>query len=183
MKFRIFLGLLVLLMFGWSESFAYNAKVSVCFTPQQNCTAQIVSHIKKARHFIYMQGYSFTSSPIGRALVKAHERGVKVAVILDKSNFDCSHFSYVSYLLRHHVPIWNDFLPNIAHNKVMIFDERTVETGSFNYTKSAQYYNTENVVFITSKPVASAFLNNWYKRKRNAKPVLKDPCHKRYYRK
>lgn len=161
----------------------YPAQVSACFTPYQNCTHQLVQHINKAKQSIYMQGYSFTSGPIGRALVRAHKRGVNVQAILDKSNFDCSHFSYVSYLIRNHIPVWNDYAPNIAHNKVMIFDKSIVETGSFNFTKSAQYYNTENVMFINSKAIAKQYVNNWYHRMKVSKRVKTDPCKKRYYRK
>jgi phosphatidylserine/phosphatidylglycerophosphate/cardiolipin synthase-like enzyme len=32
-----------------------------------------------------VQAYSFTSAPIAKALVEAHQRGVRVEVLLDKS--------------------------------------------------------------------------------------------------
>ena len=35
--------------------------------------------------FVLVQAYSFTSAPIAKALVDAQRRGVKVQVILDKS--------------------------------------------------------------------------------------------------
>lgn len=154
----------------------YSATVSACFTPYQNCTARIVQHIRNAKKTIYVQAYSFTSWPIAHALVNANKRGIKVRVILDKSDLNCQQFSFAHYLLNHHIPLWDDFSPNIAHNKVMIFDNATVETGSFNFTKSAQYYNTENVLFINNNKLAKLYINNWYRRQQVAKIIKKYPC-------
>ena len=42
--------------------------------------------INPAKTSILVEAYSFTSTPIAKALVAAHKRGLKVEVILDKSN-------------------------------------------------------------------------------------------------
>ena len=136
----------------------------LCFSPQQNCIKMLVDTIKNTQHSLYVQAYSFTSYTIARALVHAAQHGVKVSVILDKSNFKPGQKSVASYLIRHHIPTWEDDQPNIAHNKVMIFDDNTVETGSFNYTYSAQHFNTENMLILTSKALAQQYLDNWHYR-------------------
>jgi len=59
---------------------------SVYFSPNGGCTEAIVKELDKAKTSILMQAYSFTSAPIAKALVNAHKRGVRVEVILDKSN-------------------------------------------------------------------------------------------------
>ena len=167
------IGLIFLLLSPalFSATFPAGTEYSVCFTPAQNCTKEIVTQINAAKKYINVQAYSFTSKPIARALVKAYVRGIKVKVILDKSNFTPGMRSQASYLLAHHIPIWNDYKLNIAHNKVMIFDGQTVETGSFNFTTSAQYYNAENVLIIHNKALADRYLANWFSRQAAAKPV------------
>jgi len=55
------------------------------FSPKGGCTDGAVAEIEKAQKEIEMQAYSFTSQPIAQALVAAHHRGVKVTVVLDKS--------------------------------------------------------------------------------------------------
>jgi phosphatidylserine/phosphatidylglycerophosphate/cardiolipin synthase-like enzyme len=169
-------GGLGLLALAWGGHFGPNTSYQVCFTPDQHCTRRIVALVNQAKKTIHVQGYSFTSSPIAHALYRAHKRGVKVSIILDSSDFDCAHFSYASFFIRHHMPIWEDKQLNIAHNKVMIVDGNTVETGSFNYTKSAQYYNAENVLLINDTRLAQSYLDNWQRRKKNSQPVGKDPC-------
>ena len=57
----------------------------VYFSPQGGCTEAIIKELDKAKTSILVHAYSFTSAPIGKALLNARKRGVKVAVILDKS--------------------------------------------------------------------------------------------------
>ena len=57
-----------------------------------------------------------------------------------------------------------DYIPTIAHNKVIIIDNKTVITGSFNFTRSAQKYNAENVLIIHDPKLAEKYTANWYKR-------------------
>jgi phospholipase D len=66
-------------------------EVSTCFTPPAGCGTVIASQISKAQDSIYVQAYGFTSGEISKALINAHTRGVKVRVLLDKSNIGAKH--------------------------------------------------------------------------------------------
>ena len=158
---------LVLLVFStpsMAAVFKRGTQYQVCFTPHQNCTAQIVSLINHAHKSIYVQAYTFTSHPIAKALVRAKRRGVAVKIIFDKSNFNSDFYSSSHYLIRHGIPAWEDDTLNIAHNKVIIVDGVIVETGSFNYTYSAQKHNAENVLIIHSQALAQKYISNWRRR-------------------
>lgn len=144
---------------------------SVCFTPGQNCEGKIITQIKRAKRTILVQAYSFTSKWIAKALVQAKKRGVSVKVILDKSQFNPKFYSVVGYLKQNGIPLWEDDQLNIAHNKIMIFDGQTVETGSFNYTVSAQKYNAENVLIIDNNKLAERYTKNWFKRQAASKKI------------
>jgi phosphatidylserine/phosphatidylglycerophosphate/cardiolipin synthase-like enzyme len=61
------------------------AAPSACFTPGGNCIDLIVTALGEAKSSLLVQAYSFTSAPIAKALLDAHRRGVRVEVILDKS--------------------------------------------------------------------------------------------------
>jgi phospholipase D len=139
-------------------------QIQACFSPGQNCTQILVDTINAAQHSIYVQAYSFTSYPIAKALVKASERGITVTIIVDKSDVDPSHYSVLPYLKQHNINLYVDDQVNIAHNKVMIFDENTLETGSFNFTRAAQRQNAENMLIIHNQALAEVYLNNWQKR-------------------
>src|SRR5438445_12580576 len=74
---------------GGSGTSASQAKApaswEVYFSPHGGCTEAVVKALEKAKTTVLVQAYSFTSAPIAKALVDAAKRGVKVDVILDKS--------------------------------------------------------------------------------------------------
>ena len=69
--------------------------------------------------------------------MNAHKRGVKIEVILDKSQ-GTQKYSSATFLYNQGIPVKIDAQHAIAHNKVMITDGETVITGSFNFTKAAE---------------------------------------------
>ena len=146
------------------ESCDNATQIQVCFSPDQNCTQMLIDTINGAQHSIYAQAYSFTSYPIAKALVAASERGVSISILVDKSDIDPTHFSVIPYLKQHNINLFVDDQVTIAHNKVMIFDNTSVETGSFNFTKAAQGKNAENMLIIHNKDIAEIYLKNWQKR-------------------
>lgn len=116
-----------------------------------------------------MQAYSFTSEPIAQALVAAHQRGVSVQAILDKGQRS-EDDSRAKLLLDNGIPIKIDSAHAIAHNKIMVIDDETVITGSFNFTKSAEERNAENLLMIRDKALAQKYEENWKKHEGHAQP-------------
>lgn len=167
----------VLLLFSctlYADKFEQTSTYQVCFTPGQDCTNLIVASINQAKVQVLVQAYSFTSVPIVRALVAALKRGVDVRVILDRSQNRPRGFSSAKMFMDYHIPIYIDYQPNIAHNKVMIIDSKTVVTGSFNFTRAAQQDNTENVIIISDSILAKRYLANWQSRSSQSQ-LLKAP--------
>jgi len=151
-------------------AFAFNVDVAnVCFSPNGGCTEAIVNEVSQAKSEIYVQAYSFTSALIAKALVDAHNRGIKVEVILDKSQKG-ERYTEATFLTNAGIPTYIDSIHAIAHNKVMIIDKDTVITGSFNFTKAAEEKNAENLLIIKSKELASQYLMNWTKHKNHSDP-------------
>ncbi|AVA20696.1 phospholipase D family protein [Rhizobium sp. NXC24] len=135
------------------------AKVFICFTPAEQCESLIVGEIDRAKSSIRVQAYGFTSLPIIHALQSAAGRGVEVLAILDKTNE--RKYSGATLLEAAGIPVWIDYEPAIAHNKVIVIDGHLVIGGSYNYTAAAQRRNAENVTFMESREVARDFLANW----------------------
>lgn len=153
------------------HGFEQESKYAICFTPNNNCTAMIVSAINQAKHNILVQAYVLTSYPIIKALIYAHKHDVDVKVIVDKNQYT-QYKQPLNYLLNHGIDLRIDGnLIGLAHNKVIIIDDKIVITGSFNFTKSAQTKNAENVIFIQDKNIAKQYKNNWNNRQQltNAK--------------
>jgi phosphatidylserine/phosphatidylglycerophosphate/cardiolipin synthase-like enzyme len=150
--------------------FAFNVDVAnLCFSPNGGCTEAIVKEINSAKSEVYVQAYSFTSAPIAKVLVNAHKRGLKVEVILDKSQKG-ERYTEATFLTNAGIPTYIDSIHAIAHNKIMVIDKETVITGSFNFTKAAEEKNAENLLILKSKELASLYLTNWSKHKNHSDP-------------
>ena len=159
---RRFLPLVLLLFF----LLAFHAQgqqlppIQVYFSPNGGCTEAVVKEINAAKTTILVQAYSFTSTPIAKALVDAHKRGVKIQVILDKSKRS-EKYSSADFVLHAGIPTFIDAKHAIAHNKIMVIDGATVITGSFNFTKAAETSNAENLLVIRSPELAAKYAANW----------------------
>lgn len=162
MKILLKIGLLIVLLLNTTLA----SKLDVCFTPPSGCSEKIIEEINSSKASIYVQAYGFTSKTIADSLIKAHLRGVKVQVILDRSNMSKKGYSKLMDLKEAGIDISLDIVPGIAHNKVMIIDEKKVITGSFNFTDAADKRNSENVIIIEDKETVKQYLNNWYNRKK-----------------
>jgi phosphatidylserine/phosphatidylglycerophosphate/cardiolipin synthase-like enzyme len=134
--------------------------IQVYFSPDGGCTDAINKILGQARQEILVQAYSFTSAPIAKTLLDAYKRGVKVQVLLDKSQ-KSEKYSSVTFFKHADIPTYIDTKHAIAHNKIMVIDRETVITGSFNFTKAAEEKNAENVLIIKDKALAKLYVENW----------------------
>ncbi len=82
---------------------------------------------------------------IAMALAQAAKSDVNVVLVIDKSQVN-ARYSKVQSLLDAGITIYVDYHPAIAHNTVMVIDGKVVETGSYNFTASAEYRNAENML-------------------------------------
>ena len=153
----LFCALIVAL---WATAATAADSIQVFFSPNGGCTEAVVENLNHARSNVLVQAYSFTSAPIAKALVEAHRRGVKVEVILDKSQ-RTEKYSEADFLQHEGIPTYIDARHAIAHNKIMIIDGQTVITGSFNFTKAAEANNAENLLVIGDPALAGKYLTNW----------------------
>src|SRR5262245_3379726 len=100
------------------------------FSPKGGCQEAIVAEIRKARREILVQAYSFTADPLTYGLVDAKKRGVKVEILLDRSN-EVERYSDLHILLQQGLDVLIDAEHAIAHNKIIIIDQKVVITGSY----------------------------------------------------
>lgn len=105
--------------------------------------------------------------PIANALINAHQKGIAVHVLVDRSQIKYP-YTKVHDMAKRGIPVSVDNTPGIAHNKVMIIDDDYVLTGSFNWTKAAERCNAENLLLIKDPKTNQAYKKAWYERARNA---------------
>jgi phosphatidylserine/phosphatidylglycerophosphate/cardiolipin synthase-like enzyme len=172
MKKKTLTLLWLVLFLGATGSLALAGTIQVYFSPNGGCTDAILSQINQAKTEILLQAYSFTSKPIAQGLIRAQKRGVRITAVLDKSNRR-QKYSAATFLKNVGIPVFIDDKHAIAHNKIMIIDNRVVITGSFNFTMAAENKNAENLVILDGLPdLTRAYQENFQKHLRHSVPYL-----------
>lgn len=138
----------------------YSKVLGIWFSPKGNCTQAIVKEIDSAQVSIDYRMYNFTSAPIGDALVRAHNRGLKVRILLDDDEARKPH-SQAAKCAKAGIPVYLDGKHAISHNKARIFDGKRVMFGSFNDSKSAEERNSEELVLEDDPQVVKQFQDNF----------------------
>jgi phosphatidylserine/phosphatidylglycerophosphate/cardiolipin synthase-like enzyme len=150
-----------LLFNGSAHAFQNTGEVEVYFSPKGGATSAIVTEINLAAKQIQIQAYSFTSRPIGKALIDAKRRGVAVTFIIDGGQLK-GRYNPAVFLRNSGIPVYLDKRHSIAHNKVIIIDNRVLITGSFNFTKAAERENAENLlIFRNNFPLVEMYAQNF----------------------
>ncbi len=170
--------MLVALLFLAAPVHAAPPEPTVCFAPPLpgGCDpeATVLHAIASARRTLRVQIYTFTSRPVLAALLAAERRGVAVRVIVDAGQFrdDRNDTRAVQRLATAGIKVLVDTVPGLMHDKIMIVDEATVLTGSFNYTWSAEHRNAENLIALRDPAVVAAYLRDWHAHRAAARPLV-----------
>ncbi len=167
-RFLLIINFVVLLVLGIFAKDSIIAEltpsphIEVVFSPNQGATAAIIKALSEARSSILVSAYSFTSQDLAKALLEAKKRQVMVKLILDKLQMS-QRYSSSRFFINQGFELRIDVKHAIYHNKVMIIDNKTVITGSFNFTKAAESKNAENLLIIRDNPqLANAYTQNWW---------------------
>lgn len=142
------------------------ASLQTGFSPEGSAEALVLKVIGSAKHDLRMMSYSFTSPTISAALAKAARSGVDVKLVLDEhGNEGKASKNAMNYVVNAGVQLRTIDKYKIQHDKVIVVDGQTVETGSFNYTASAAKANSENVLVAWEVPdLAADYLRHWQSR-------------------
>ncbi len=133
-----------------------DGSIEIFFSPQDKALPFILDQIEQTRSTLVFMAFSFTSAPIADALIAAAARGVHVEGIIEKRN--AGGTGSVFALLRNRgIDVREDGNCYIMHHKVMIIDNHTVITGSYNFTDNAENTNDENLAIIRSTTIARLF--------------------------
>jgi len=151
--------------------------VQVGFSPEGSARRLVLETIGNAQHSIQMLAYAFQTPDITQALVDAKKRGVEVRIVVDKKrNRNKPSKAAMDFVARNGVELRTNDHYHIHHDKTIIVDGHTVETGSFNFAPSAETMNSENVVVIRGMPdVARQYLAHWQSRWDQGQPYQPAP--------
>lgn len=134
-----------------------NVEVETFFSPDDGAVFKIVDLINGAKTRVDVLAYTITSDPISNALLRAAERGILVRGVVEGSQINAMG-SDVSAMISSGLDLRLDGNPNSMHHKVIIIDSSLVLLGSYNFTRSAEENNDENMMIVHDPALAEQFL-------------------------
>ncbi|EAB6033394.1 phospholipase D family protein [Salmonella enterica] len=153
-------------MLGITSCVIAAPSIQVGFSPEGTAQQVVLNTINQSQQSIRMMAYSFTSPVIVKALINARKRGVDVKVVVDeKGNRGKSSVAAMNLLVNAGIPVRTVSKFKILHDKIIISDKNSVETGSYNFSQSANSANSENAILIQDVPeLAKQYLQHWQSR-------------------
>ena len=155
---------------------AAKGSVQVAFPPWDDAESLLLETLRRAQREILVQAFLLTSRPIAASLIAAKQRGLAVSVLADAHQHADNPASLLVSLTEQGIPVWLETRYRHAHNKIMVIDDGTQEvvvvTGSYNFTRSAQHMNAENLVLIRGNlALARRFRQNWERHRADARAL------------
>lgn len=139
---------------------AHGVSLEAYFAPDDGVAARVVALIESATRRIDFLAYSFTSDEMAQAMVARAAAGVAVRGVMDASQAEGSGTEYGRLRLAG-IPVRLDGNPGLMHHKVILVDGQAVLTGSYNFSRSAEERNDENIVLAFDPWLAASFLQEF----------------------
>jgi phosphatidylserine/phosphatidylglycerophosphate/cardiolipin synthase-like enzyme len=144
-------------------------KAEVCFAPEEPCEAKLVAFVAAAESSLDVAIYDINLRTLVQALGERARR-LTVRVVVDQRQSRGSH-SLVGELAAGGVAVRYGHQRGIMHNKFVIRDGTTLETGSFNFTNHAAHANSENQLYLDLPDVVARYQGRFEKLWAEATPV------------
>lgn len=127
------------------------------FSPTDKVCDILMHELSGAKHTVDVMAFSFTGAELAGKLRELVKRGVRVRCLFDYGQSK-NKASRDGYLRKIGAQVY--YSPNRTgkmHHKVFIIDEKTVITGSYNFSRNAEKRNDENILLIRSPRLAELY--------------------------
>ncbi len=114
----------------------------------------LAAAIDEARLSVDVAAYSLSLNSVRDALLRAHDRGVQVRMVMESDNLDRSD---PQRLKDAGIPILGDRREGLMHDKFIVIDNSEVWMGSMNFTDSGGYADNNNMMRIRSTKMAENY--------------------------
>ena len=136
--------------------------VETYFSPEDHAADRLIELIASTEENIHFLAYSFTSDDIASAMIERAQNNVFVHGVMERPQYRSNTGTEYERLISGGVDVRLDGNPDNMHHKVIILDESIVITGSYNFSKSAEERNDENMLIIHSPEIAAVYLEQFW---------------------
>jgi phosphatidylserine/phosphatidylglycerophosphate/cardiolipin synthase-like enzyme len=133
-------------------------RVENYFSPPDHVMDKLVAYVKAAKSSVRFMIFTFTDADLAAAMIERASAGVEVEGVIENRG---ASQGVLPSLYCAKLPVKTDGNKYTMHHKVIVIDDNTVITGSFNFTKTADKANDDNLLVIHSPAVAALYLQEF----------------------
>lgn len=138
-----------------------DTRVDTYFSPDDGVLSALVSLLNGAEESIYFLAYSFTSNELGDIVREKAEAGLTVQGVMDAEQVTSNQGTEYDPFKQADLRVRQDGIDGLMHHKVFVIDGKIVAFGSYNFSKSAEERNDENLLIVYSEPIAQQFIEEF----------------------
>lgn len=136
-------------------------EVSLIFGSEADEVNALSAEIAQAQRSIHFMTFVFSLEELAEAmLLQAAREELALRGIFERRN-STAGWSQLPALHCAGAGMRQDGNPYTLHHKVIIIDQDTVITGSFNFSNNAAKSNDENILIIRDATIAGLYLDEW----------------------
>lgn len=139
---------------GWFQLYFTNPESPLASQKTGGPDGPLAEAIDSAKLTVDVAIYSLSLNSIRDALLRAHDRGVQVRIVMESDNLDRSD---PQKLKDAGIPILGDRREGLMHDKFVVIDNSEVWMGSMNFTDSGGYTDNNNMMRIRSVKMAENY--------------------------
>lgn len=154
-----------------------SGSVQTFFSPRGGGRQAVLDEVDKAKKRIRLMTFSFTDVDLGLMIRSKAEQGVTVEGVFDRW-LAAGRYSLFPQFKAEGMNVWLDGNEALMHHKVIIIDDATVITGSFNFSQNAEANNNEALLIIRDARELVKAYDDEFKRLVHAAKTNKPPSQK-----
>lgn len=154
------------------------ATVRVFFSPRGGGRDAVVAKLKEAKSRIRFMTFSLTDIETGDTIIQKAKSGVAVDGIFDRW-LAAGQYSLFNKFKEAKLEVRKDGNEALMHHKVILIDNDTLITGSYNYSQNAEANNNEAFLIIENSPSLNGAFSREADRLTHAAKHNRPPAHKK----
>ena len=136
-------------------------EIEVYFSPDDGVATPVLELLNSAEESIYFLAFSFTTDEFGEAIRMKAENGLTVAGVMEEEQVKSNIGTEYDLFKQAGLNVLLDGNEGQMHHKTIIIDKRIVITGSYNFSRSAETRNDENLIVIYNDQIADFYLQEF----------------------
>ena len=136
-------------------------RIDTYFSPDDHVLSALYALLSDSQESIYFLAFSFTSNELGEIVRTKAEDGLVVKGVMDKEQVASNTGTEYDPFRQAGLDVRIDGNPGQMHHKVFIVDGKIVAFGSYNFSRSAEERNDENVIIVYNEAIANFFMQEF----------------------